>query len=180
MGVGVGVAQSVGGVVGDAEAVGAGADVAEPADVGEAAVPVGVGVADREPVGGDGDPEAVDVGVGVAVGVGVGVGVGDGDGDGEPEGNADVTAQRKLTEPAAPLGDVAAMVTWYVPDAADEMVPVISPLLLIDKPGGRFGAVNCGDCPSAALSDVTCNRIAVPSASCWLPGSSSRTAAWRK
>jgi hypothetical protein len=60
------------------------------------------------------------------------------------------------------------------------MVPVISPLLLIDKPGGRSDAVNRGDCPSAALSDVTCNRIAVPAASRWLPGSSSRTAAWRK
>jgi hypothetical protein len=51
-----------------------------------------------------------------------------------------------------------------VPDAAGEMVPLISPLLLIDKPGGRFAAANRGDCPSAALSDVTCNWIAAPAA----------------
>jgi hypothetical protein len=67
-----------------------------------------------------------------------------------------------------------------VPDAVDAMVPVISPLLLIDSPGGRFDAANCGDCPSAAFSDVTCNWIAVPTAFCWLLGSSRRTAAWRK
>jgi hypothetical protein len=60
------------------------------------------------------------------------------------------------------------------------MVPVISPLLLIDRPGGSPAAANCGACPSAALSEVTCNWIAAPGASCWLPGSSRRTAAWRK
>jgi hypothetical protein len=67
-----------------------------------------------------------------------------------------------------------------VPDAVDEMVPAISPPPLIDKPGGRPDAANRGDWPSAALSDVTGNLIAVPTASCWLPGSSRRTAAWRK
>jgi hypothetical protein len=46
------------------------------------------------------------------------------------------------------------------------MVPVISPLPLLDKPGGRPEAANRGDCPSAALSDVTCNWIAVPTAFC--------------
>jgi hypothetical protein len=46
------------------------------------------------------------------------------------------------------------------------MVPVISPLVLIDKPGGRPEAANRGDCPSAALSDVTGNWIAVPAAFC--------------
>ena len=92
----------------------------------------------------------------------------------------DVTVQRKLTEPVAPDEDVAVTVTSYVPDAVDEIVPAISPLLLIDKPGGRPVAANRGDCPSAALSDVTCNWIAVPAASCSLPGSSRRTAAWRK
>jgi hypothetical protein len=37
------------------------------------------------------------------------------------------------------------------------MVPVMSPLLVIDKPGGKPDAANCGACPSAALSDVTCS-----------------------
>jgi hypothetical protein len=60
------------------------------------------------------------------------------------------------------------------------MVPLISPSPLIDRPGGRFAAVKPGDCPAAALSDLTCNWIVVPGASCWLPGSSSRTAASRK
>jgi hypothetical protein len=92
----------------------------------------------------------------------------------------DVTVHRKLTEPVAPDEDVAVTVTSYVPDAAGEMVPVISPLSLIDKPGGRSDAANCGGCPSAALSDVTCNWIAVPTAFCWSLGSSRRTAAWRK
>jgi hypothetical protein len=46
------------------------------------------------------------------------------------------------------------------------MVPVMSPLLVIDKPGGKPDAANCGDCPSAALSDVTCNWMAVPAAFC--------------
>jgi hypothetical protein len=59
-------------------------------------------------------------------------------------------------------------------------VPPISPPLLIDKPGGRFAAANRGGCPSAAFSDVTGNWTADPAAVCWLPGSSSRTAAWRK
>ena len=67
-----------------------------------------------------------------------------------------------------------------VPDAVGAMVPTISPLLVIDTPGGRPDAANRGDCPAAALSDVTCNWIAVPAAFCWLLGSSSRTAAWRK
>ena len=49
----------------------------------------------------------------------------------------DVTVQRKLTEPVAPDEDVAVTATSYVPDAVNEIVPAISPLLLIDKPGGR-------------------------------------------
>jgi hypothetical protein len=107
---------------------------------------------------------------------------GDGDEGGGSGGDGwlDVTVQRKLTEPVAPDEDVAVTVTSYVPDAVGDMVPVISPLLLIDKPGGRSDAANCGDCPSAALSDVTCNWTAVLTAFCWLPGSSSRTAACRK
>jgi hypothetical protein len=44
-----------------------------------------------------------------------------------------------------------------VPAAADEMMPAISPLLLIDKPGGRFDAANRSGCPAAALSDVSGN-----------------------
>jgi hypothetical protein len=86
----------------------------------------------------------------------------------------------KLTEPVPPDGYVAVTVTPYPPDAADDMVPLISPSLLIDRPGGRFDAAKPGDCPAAALSDLTCNWIAVPGASCWLPGSSSRTAPSRK
>jgi hypothetical protein len=37
------------------------------------------------------------------------------------------------------------------------MVPLISPSAPIDRPGGRFDAVKSGDCPAAALSDLTCN-----------------------
>jgi hypothetical protein len=73
-------------------------------------------------------------------------------------------------------------VTWYVPDAVGDMVPAISPLLLIDNPGGRSEAANCADCPSATLGDVTCNWIAVPAASSWRAGSDVVTAAapgWR-
>jgi hypothetical protein len=106
-------------------------------------------------------------------GDGVGVGEADGgsrngDGDEGPDsggdGWLDVTVHRKLTEPVAPDEDVAVTVTSYVPDAVNEIVPAISPLLLIDKPGGRPVAANRGDCTSAALSDVTCNWIAVPTA----------------
>jgi hypothetical protein len=75
---------------------------------------------------------------------------------------------------------VAVTVTSYEPDAASDMVPLISPELLIDKPGGRFDAVKSGDCPAAALSELTCSWMAVPGASCWWPGSSSRTAPSRK
>jgi hypothetical protein len=60
------------------------------------------------------------------------------------------------------------------------MVPLISPLPLIARPGGRPDAVNCGDWPSAALSELTCRWIAVPGGLSWLPGSTSRTAALRK
>jgi len=60
------------------------------------------------------------------------------------------------------------------------MVPLISPPALIDRPGGRFDALKAGDCPAAALSDLTCSAIEVPGASCWLPGFSSCTAALRK
>jgi hypothetical protein len=149
------------------------------------------GVGDAES---DGDGESESVGDAGSDGAGVGDSDGDaesdggsrkgGDGDegGDSDGDGwlDVTVQRKLTEPVAPDEDVAVTVTSYVPAAVDEMVPVISPPLLIDKPGGRPDAANCGDCPSAALSDVTCNWIAVPAAFRWLLGSSRRTAAWRK
>lgn len=136
----------------------------------------------------DGDAESDAVGVGEADTDGDADSAGgsrnsDGDGDGLDSGGdgwLGVTVQRKLTEPVAPDADVAVTVTVYVPDAVDEMVPVISPLLVIDKPGGRFDTANCGDCPSAALSDVTCTWIAVPAAFCWLLGLSRRTAAWRK
>jgi hypothetical protein len=70
-------------------------------------------------------------------------------------------------------------VTPYVPDAAIDMVPLISPSPLIDRPGGRFDAVKSADCP-AALSELMCSWIEVPGASCWLPGSSGRTAPSRK
>ena len=62
----------------------------------------------------------------------------------------------------------------------DEMVPLISPPLLIDRPGGRFDALKSGDCPVAAFSELTCRLIVAPAALCWLPGSSSRTAPSRK
>jgi hypothetical protein len=136
---------------------------------------------------GGGGADAESDGVGESAG---GSRNGDGDGgeggDGDEGGGSggdgwlDVTVQRKVTEPVAPDEDVAVTVTSCVPDAAGDMVPVISPLLLIDKPGGRPDAANRGDCPSAALSDVTCNWTAVLTAFCWLPGSSSRTAACRK
>jgi hypothetical protein len=56
----------------------------------------------------------------------------------------------------------------------------MSPPELIDRPGGKPVAVNCGDCPSAALSELTCNWTESPAALRWSPGSSSRTAALRK
>lgn len=86
----------------------------------------------------------------------------------------------KLTEPVPLDGYVAVTVTPYVPEAWDDMVPLISPLPLIDRPGGRFDAVKSGDCPAAALSDLICNWIVVPGASRWLPGSSSCNAERRK
>ena len=70
--------------------------------------------------------------------------------------------------------------TPYEPDAAIDMVPLISPSPLIDRPGGRFETVKSGDCPAAAFSELICSWIVVPGASCWLPGSSSRTAPSRK
>jgi len=71
-------------------------------------------------------------------------------------------------------------VTPYVPDAAIDMLPLISPSPLIDRPGGRFDAVKSGDFPAPAFSELTCSWIVVPGASCWLPASSSRTAPSRK
>jgi hypothetical protein len=71
-------------------------------------------------------------------------------------------------------------VTPYEPDAAIDMVPLIIPSPLIDRPGGRFDAVKSCDCPAAAFSEPICSSIEVPGASCWLPGSSSRTAPSRK
>jgi hypothetical protein len=71
-------------------------------------------------------------------------------------------------------------VTPYEPDAAGDMVPLISPALLIDRPGGRFDAVKSSDGPAAALSERTCSWMVVPGASCWWPGSSNRTAPSRK
>jgi len=92
----------------------------------------------------------------------------DGDGDGERDGGGDgrldVTVQVKLTEPASPPGYVAVTVTPYLPEAVLATVPVINPLPLTDRPGGRCDAVKCGGCPAAALSDLTCNRTAVPGA----------------
>jgi hypothetical protein len=46
------------------------------------------------------------------------------------------------------------------------MVPLIIPPLLIDRPGGRLDALNCGACPVAALSELTCSWTDVPGASC--------------
>lgn len=148
----------------------------------------GVGVGESDGGGGDagadgdaGSDGGSRKGGGDEGGVSAGGG-GDGDegGDSAGDGLLDVTVHRKPTEPVAPDAAVAVTVTLYVPAAVDEMVPVIRPLLLIDKPGGRPVAANRGDCPSAALSDVTCNWIAVPAACCWLLGSSRRSAAWRK
>jgi len=132
--------------------------------------------------GGEEDGEAEEGGEedGEAEGDGECDGDGEGEGDGGGGGRLDVTVQVKLTEPMPPDGSVAVTVTAYLPDAADDMVPLISPLPLIDRPGGRSDAVQRGGCPAEALSDLTCNRIVVPCASCWLPGSSSRTAARRK
>jgi hypothetical protein len=113
--------------------------------------------------------------------------VGDaGDGDGEAAGDGAgeaglfVTVQVKLTEPVPPDGFIALTVAAYRPEADGEMVPLISPSALIDRPGGRLAAVKSGDCPAAALSDLTCSWIVVPAAFCWLPGSSSRMAARMK
>jgi hypothetical protein len=157
---------------GDAESDGDGAVDGESESVGVAGSD-GAGVGDSGgDAGADGDAESD--------GGREGGGDGDEDGDSDGDGWLGVTVHRKLTEPVAPDGEVAVTVTSYVPAAVDEIVPVISPPLLIDKPGGKPDAANCGDCPSAALSDVTCNWIAVPAAFRSLPGSSRRTAAWRK
>jgi hypothetical protein len=186
------------------EALG-GADEVVTVGCGTVAVGVLVAVPGELSVVGDGVADAAADGDGRSVGDADAAADGelDGDADAESDGDAEpddcrssdedggedprmvgdrlvATVQRKLTEPVAPAGDVPVTVTSYVPDAFAAMVPVISPLELIDKPGGRFDAENCGACPSAALSDVTCNWIALPTAFCWLPGSSSRTAAWRK
>jgi hypothetical protein len=175
-GVGVGVGESDGDGesdgAGDAESDGDGAVDGESESVGVAGSD-GAGVGDSDgDAGADGDAESD--------GGREGGGDGDEDGDSAGDGWLGVTVHRKLTEPVAPDEEVAVTVTSYVPAAVDEIVPVISPPLLIDKPGGRPDAANCGDCPSAALSDVTCNWIAVPAAFRSLPGSSRRTAAWRK
>jgi hypothetical protein len=129
----------------------------------------GDGVADGD---GDGDGDGAD---GADDG---GADDGDGEGEGDRAGLPDATVQKNLTEPGTPDGYAAVRVTGYAPDAADAMVPVMSPLPLIARPGGRPDAVNCG-CWPAALSELTCNRITVPGASCWLPGSTRRTAARR-
>jgi hypothetical protein len=198
VGEGDGDAESVGDGDGDAQSDGVGdGDGDGESDSDGDGESDGVGDADGESDGagvGESDTESVGVGVGDAAAGLDGDGEADGgsrntdaDGEGDADGDSGgcddcfgVTVQRKLTEPVAPDEDVAVTVTSYVPAAVDEMVPVISPLLLIDKPGGRFDAANCGDCPSAALSEVTCSWIADPTAFCWLLGSSRRTAAWRK
>jgi hypothetical protein len=125
---------------------------------------------EEEGGGGDGDGE-VDGGGSVGSGGIEGGGCdeggefdGDGERDGGGDGRLDVTVQLKLTEPASRPGYVAVTVTPYVPEAVFAMVPVINPLPLIDRPGGRCDAVKCGGCPAAALSDLTCNRTAVPGA----------------
>lgn len=159
-------------------------------------VAVGVGVGEgcdgvRVGEGCDGDGDGlVWLGVGDTYvegdtdGEGAGGTDGGADTTGEEDDDADcrlgVTVQLKLTEPEPPDGYVAVTVTRYVPVAAGNMAPLISPVPSIDRPGGRPAAVNCGDCPSAALIEGTCNSIAVPAASSWLPGSSSRTTAARK
>jgi hypothetical protein len=87
--------------------------------------------------------------------------LGAGDGVG---GTWPVTVQVKLTEPAPPDGVLAVTVTVCLPAAEAEMVPVIRPRPVIDKPRGRPAAVKAGGCPAVACSDLTCSRIAVPAA----------------
>jgi hypothetical protein len=117
-------------------------------------------------LGGAGLPgEGVGVGLpGVGVGVGVGLlgpGVGDGGGDTWP-----VTVQVKFTESVPPDGVLAVTVTTCPLVAAAEIVPLIRPRSLIDRPRGRPAAAKAGGCPALACSDLTCSRIAVPAGSC--------------
>jgi hypothetical protein len=98
---------------------------------------------------GDGDGEGL-----------LGLGLGDGGGAGA------VTFQVKVTEPVPPDGFLAVMVTAYSPRAPAGMVPLIRPLPLIDRPGGRPVAVKAGACPAVALSDLTCSWSAVPAVLC--------------
>lgn len=85
----------------------------------------------------------------------------DGGTDGESD-DADATrpvatVQVKLTDAAAPPGYVPVTVTTYWPEAPVGILPLISPPLVIDSPGGRSEAVNSGACPAAVLSDLTCS-----------------------
>ena len=100
----------------------------------------------------------------------VGPGVGDGDG-----AAALVTVQMKLAEAVPPDGVVAVTVTPCLPVAEADMVPVIRPRLLIDRPRGSPVAVKAGGCPAAAASEMTCSRIAVPVVARCAPGSRRRT-----
>jgi hypothetical protein len=196
--VGPGVGGSVGdgdregesGALGDAD-VGDGEGASEA--VGDA--DVGDGTGDGEPGGdvvgvvedADGDAGGED-----AVGDPVGDAVGDGDaavvrGDGEAEGDGEAdgwlpgrTVQLKVTEPLPPDALTAVTVTSYLPLAFAEIVPLISPLALIVRPGGRSCAVYCGAWPRAAFSDAICSVTCAPGALCWLPGSSSRIPELRK
>jgi hypothetical protein len=129
--------------------------------------------------GGENDEDGAD-GDGADGGDADGADAEDGGAEGDRDGLPDATVQEKLTEPGTPDGYAAVTVTGYAPDAAAAMVPVIRPLPLMARPGGRPDAVNWGDWPSAALSELICNWIAVPGPSDWSPGSTRRTAARRK
>jgi len=116
-------------------------------------------------LGGAGPP-GEGVGVGLP-GVGVGVGLpGLGDGDGGGGDTWPVTVQVKLTESVPPDGVLAVTITACPPVAPAEILPLIRPRSLIDRPRGRPAAVKAGGCPAAACSDLICSRIAVPAAFC--------------
>ena len=127
-----------------------------PAGAGLPGVDAGLGGAGVPGEGVGVGPPGVDVGVGL-----LGVGAGDGGGDTWP-----VTVQVKLTESVPPDGVLAVTVTACPPVAAAEIVPLIRPWWLIERPRGRPAAVKAGGCPAAARSDLTCSRIAVPAPFC--------------
>jgi hypothetical protein len=68
----------------------------------------------------------------------------------------------------APVVSATVKVTWLVPAVVG--VPEISPVELIDRPGGRPAMTKASVCPPAESFALSCRRAAVPTVPDWLPG----------